>query len=112
MGRLGEPETITAQGASVTQLVQALSEQQGCTVLDKTGLTGKYDFKLQWMPESQTPMSKAAVGGQAAANTPPPESFGPSLFTALQEQLGLKLASQKGPVESLVIDHVEKPSEN
>jgi uncharacterized protein (TIGR03435 family) len=51
-------------------------------------------------------------GQQGADGMPSPESSGPSLFTAIQEQLGLKLESQKAPVETLVIDHVEKPSEN
>jgi uncharacterized protein (TIGR03435 family) len=77
-------------------------------VLDKTGLTGKYDFTLQWTPESQTPMfNGTGDGNQGSANTP-----GLSIFTAIQEQLGLKLESQKGPVEVIVIEHIEKPSEN
>ena len=90
-----------------------LSQQLGRTVVDKTGLTGHYDFTLQWTPdESQGPMFKGAEGGQAPASAPPPDSSGPSIFTALQEQLGLKLESQKGAVEILVIDHVERPSGN
>jgi uncharacterized protein (TIGR03435 family) len=72
------------------------------TVIDKTGLTGKYDMKLKWTPEDQA-MSADANSG---ANT------GPSIFTALEEQLGLKLVSSKGPVDTLVIDHVEMPTEN
>lgn len=66
----------------------------GRPVLDKTGLTGHYDFVLRYnMNES-------------------PESSGPSLFTAIQEQLGLKLEAKKGPVPILVIDHIERPSED
>jgi uncharacterized protein (TIGR03435 family) len=64
-------------------------------VFDETGLTGAYTFSLEWSPDD----------GRAP-------SGGPSLFTALQEQLGLKLESVKRPVEHLVIDHAEKPSEN
>ncbi len=106
---------IIGQGVSIALLVRMLSRQQlGHSVLDKTGLKGKYDFKLQWTPdEGQTRMFKGAEASQQRTdNAPLPESSGPSIFTAIQEQLGLKLESQKGPVEILVIDHVEKPSEN
>jgi uncharacterized protein (TIGR03435 family) len=91
-----------------------LSHQLGRTVLDKTGLKGNYDFTLEWTPDqSQPAMLMGPEGGKPGTdNAPPPESSGPSLFTAIQEQLGLKLESTKGPVEILVIDHVEKPSEN
>jgi uncharacterized protein (TIGR03435 family) len=65
-------------------------------VIDRTGLSGLFEFTLEWTQDA---------GGAAVA-------AGPSLFTALQEQLGVKLEAAKGPVEILVIDHVEKPSEN
>jgi uncharacterized protein (TIGR03435 family) len=86
----------------------------GRTVVDKTGLTAIYDFTLKWTPdESQAPMSGGMDGGQRGSdNTVGSDSSSPSIFTAIQEQLGLKLESQKGPVEVIVIDHVEKPSEN
>ena len=71
--------------------------------MDRTGLTGSYDFTLQWKP---------AEGGQQPEDTSQSDSSGPSIFTAIQDQLGLKLESQKGPVQTLVIDHVERPSEN
>jgi bla regulator protein BlaR1 len=106
MGGRGGP--VRGQGIPISNLVHLLSQQLGRAVLDKTGLTGKYDFTLQWTPdESQGP--PGPPGMDAAA---PPDSLGPSIFTAIQEQLGLKLESQKGPVEILVIDHAEKASEN
>ena len=70
------------------------------TIFDKTGLTGKYDFTLEWTPDDAPP---AMTGG-----APPPDAGGPSLFTALEEQLGLKLEPQKGPVDVVVIDHIER----
>jgi len=101
---------ITGQGVSIALLVRMLSRQQlGRPVLDKTGLTGKYDFTLQWTPDvRQAP----TAGEQGTDNTPTPDSSGPSIFTSIQEQLGLRLESQKGPAEILFIDLVEKPSEN
>jgi uncharacterized protein (TIGR03435 family) len=71
----------------------------GRLVVDKTGLTGTYDIKLQMMP----PGPPAADGAQDP---------GPSIFTVVQEQLGLRLESAKGRVETLVIDHAERPAEN
>jgi uncharacterized protein (TIGR03435 family) len=109
----GRGGPVIAQGLPIANLVRLLSRQLGRTVLDETGLMGNYDFTLQWTPdESQGSMFKGAEGGPAPASAPPPDSSGPSIFTALQEQLGLKLESRKGPVEILVIDHVEKPSAN
>lgn len=105
---------LVAQGVPLTLLVEQLSFQLGRTIVDKTGLTGSYDYTLQWTPdESQGPTFKGAESGQRGIeSTPSPESSGPSVFTALQEQLGLKLEARKGPVEVLVIDSIEKPSEN
>jgi uncharacterized protein (TIGR03435 family) len=75
-------------------------------VTDRMGLTGSYDFKLQWTPDpAGNPLP--ADPGQA-----PPDPAGPTFFTAVQEQSGLKLESQKGPVEILIIDRAEKASEN
>jgi bla regulator protein blaR1 len=105
----GNGGPVRGQGIAIANLVHLLSQQLGRTVLDKTGLTGRYDFTLQWTPdESQGPPG----GPPGIGNAPPPDSSGPSIFTAIQEQLGLKLESQKGPVEILVIDHAEKPSAN
>ena len=81
----------------MTDLAHALSDQIHREVIDKTGLTGFADFSLNWSDDVST------------------EASGPdvvSIFTAIEEQLGLKLESAKGPVETLVIDHVEMPSAN
>ena len=110
----GGREGLTAQGVPIANLVRHLSLQLGRTVIDKTGLAGKYDFTLKWTPdEIRSSMFKGPESGPPGpASTAFSDSSGPSLFTALEEQLGLKLESQKGPVEIVVIDHVERPSEN
>jgi uncharacterized protein (TIGR03435 family) len=97
------------QGVPLEMLTAALSRQLGRPVIDHTRLKGHYDFKLQWTPEpgqSGGPLPPGVEG------PPPADLNGPSLFTAIQEQLGLRLESQKGPVDVLVVDRVEKPSEN
>lgn len=83
-----------------TNLTVGLSFFLGRLVRDKTGLTGKYDIELEWTPDGPLLQS------------PPSEAGPPSIFTALQQQLGLKLESAKGPVKILVIDHIERPSDN
>ncbi len=107
---------LVGQRLPMATLVQLLSEKiLNRSVLDNTGLTGNYDFTLQWIiaGESQGPDFKEARDEhQAIGSTPPPESSGPSFFRAIQEQLGLKLESQTGLVPLLVIDHAEMPSEN
>jgi bla regulator protein BlaR1 len=77
-------------------LASFLEEVVGRSVVDKTGLTGTYDFHLQWEPDLSGADPDTA----------------PSIFTALQEQLGLKLQPNKGPVKTLFVDHVERPSDN
>jgi bla regulator protein blaR1 len=105
---------ITAQAVPMARLVELLSGILGRTILDKTELKGKYDFMLQLPPDdTHAAMFKGQEGNsQGIDNSSPPESSEPSIFTALQEQLGLKLESTKGPVKVLVIDHVDRPSEN
>lgn len=84
---------INAQGIPVSELVRMMAQPLRRTVVDKTGLKGNFDVKLEWSPEA------------ADAN-------GPSIFTAVQEQLGLKLEADKGPGRVLVIDQITKPTEN
>ena len=112
MMMMGQGE-LTGQGLHIADLARQLSQQLGRSVVDKTGLTGLYDFTLKWTPDNQMPMpGGAGDGGRGSDGSASTDSSSPSIFTAVQEQLGLKLESQKGPVEVLVIDHVEKPSEN
>lgn len=90
-----------------------MPETEDRVVVNKTGLTGQYDFTLKWTPEN--PSQAAAGTGETGDSTLPSrqtESSASGLFTALNEQLGLKLEPQKGSVEVLVIDHVERPSPN
>jgi bla regulator protein BlaR1 len=95
---------ITAKRASLSLLTEALAMLLSRPVSDKTGLQGGFEYKLEWTPDqSQTRGNDDPL---------PPDPDRPSIFVALQEQLGLKLESQKGPVEIIVIDRAEKPSEN
>jgi uncharacterized protein (TIGR03435 family) len=100
-----ERQKIVGTAARAPMLARVLAGRLGRSVIDKTGLTGKYDFTLEYTPDP------GPLAGEQDA-PPPPDSSGPSLFTALQDQLGLKLESAKGPVEVLVIDHAEKPDAN
>ena len=94
-------------------LAEQLSFQLGRTVVNKTGLTGNYDFSLRWTPgESEMGMMKLMGSKPDGDSRPLPEASGPSIFTAIQEQLGLKLEAQTTPMSILVIDHVERPREN
>jgi len=86
-----------------------LGQQLGRTIIDKTGLPGRFDMKLQWVPD----MEPSPVGADDSANRSSPSDLSsPSIFTAVREQLGLELQSTKGPTGFLIIDHVEKPSDN
>ncbi len=108
MGLKGRGGPLVARAVPIPVLAQQLSSLLNRTVMDKTGLAGKYNFTLQWTPdETQGPTYGKDLG-------PPPaqDTGGPSLYTALQEQLGLKLESTKSPVEVVVIDHIERPSGN
>jgi uncharacterized protein (TIGR03435 family) len=103
-GSRGGVNLLDAKSISVSQLMPMLSGLLGRAVIEKTGLTGKYDVHFEWTPDQGQIAQIEALPSDVPA--------GPSIFTALQEQLGLKLESQRGPVEVLVVDHVEKPSEN
>jgi bla regulator protein blaR1 len=103
--RPGGAGRLVMVGISMPQLAPMLSLMVGRTAVDRTGLTGLYDFEIAFTPERPLP-------GPDGAATPAPSNDGPSLFTALQEQLGLKLEPETETVDVLVIDHVERPTEN
>jgi len=113
---VGEKGAITFRGLPLNFIVQILSMQLGRTVVDKTGLTGKYDFSWQFTPSASQVRAFGGTPAEGGANGVssgiPADPDGTDLFTAVQEQLGLKLESGKGPVEIIVIDHIEKPSDN
>jgi uncharacterized protein (TIGR03435 family) len=109
-----EGMSLEGSGATTEQLANVIALQLGSTVVDKTGLTGKYDYTLKFAPEHGMAMGMPPPPGPGApaAGDPAPASAEPSLFTAVQEQLGLKLVSQKEPVEVVVIDQIQRPSPN
>jgi uncharacterized protein (TIGR03435 family) len=104
---------ITFEGVPMSFLATQLTKMTERTVLDRTGLTGSYDFTLSWTPdEKQKKTSKVKAGGGGKAASTTDHANGPSVFTALEKQIGLKLQATKGPVEVLVVDHAEKPTED
>lgn len=102
---------LSATGAPISILVDQLARELDRKVVDKTGLEGRYDFTLHWNSDRQG-LSAAGPADASQGPAPSSDSSGPTIFTALQEQLGLKLESQKGPVETLIIESIAKPSEN
>lgn len=95
-------QKMTATGITMDDLSSTLSHQLEREVINKTELKGKFDINLIWSREDAPVESKDTTGVDSA----------PSMFTAVQEQLGLKLESTKSPVDTIVVDHVEQPSEN
>lgn len=88
---------LRGKGVAMWNLVRTLSSITGRLVVNKTGLTGRYDVALNWTPDM---------------GTENPQQNGPSIFTAVQEQLGMKLESAKEPIDTIVVDRIEKPSED
>ena len=99
-GISGSPGRVKFGGLPAASFATALAGPAGRMVIDRTGMTGSWDFELTFAPENRGP------------DAPPADPNAPSFFTAIQEQLGLRLESTKGPVEVLVIDSVEKPVED
>jgi len=110
--RMMGPGQLVGTDLGTDFLAHLLSGQPdvGRLVVDQTELKGSYDWTLKWSPD--LPGTKATDANHANTDAPPPDSSGVSIFTALQEQLGLRLEPKKGPVDTIVIDSIEKPSEN
>jgi uncharacterized protein (TIGR03435 family) len=107
------PNSIFLQGGTIDRLTGVLATALGRPVVDRTGLAGNYDLTVQWddapvrdgsLPGTSDPQARQAV-------TPPGNERG-SIFTAIPEQLGLRLDSQRAPVDVLVIDEITRPSAN
>jgi bla regulator protein BlaR1 len=96
---------IAAGDATIDILAKMLSGEFRCPVHDETGLTGKYDFKLDWTPDSDASPDAAPAGMSSPAT-------GASIFTAVTEQLGLRLEPKRGPVQVYVVEKIERPAEN
>ena len=94
---------MTARGVPMSDLADALSDQIDRTVVDKTGLTGKYSFNLDFSPSSGV----GPAGGSADASDP-----GPTIFNALEDQAGLRLQRGTETIDVVVVDHVERPAAN
>ena len=101
---------LVAGGMRLSDFANAIGNLAGRIVVDKTGLIGTFDFTLTWTPDNLPQRPPGAP--EPLVNGVPIDPNGPSLFTAVQEQLGLKLDSQKAPVKVLVVDRAEKPVEN
>jgi uncharacterized protein (TIGR03435 family) len=99
---------VSAGNVTMAEVARMLSPRMNRIVTDKTGLTGPYQFEIEFTPEQ---MPNVPPGGLPPGIEPPP-SDGPSLFTALQEQLGLKLESSRAQVDVFVIERIERPTED
>ena len=106
------PGRFQVAGQSMKTFADTLGMQVGRPVIDATGLTGSYDFTLTFMPDPGGRGMPAGLPPPGAPDLPAIDPNAPALPTALQEQLGLKLESAKGPVEMVVIDSIEQPSED
>ncbi len=109
-GNRGGKTSVTANKVTMKIFSEALSNQLGRTVIDRTGLNSSYTFKMEFTPDLPVGSGKEGADGEKADISALPD--GPTVFTALTEQLGLRLESRKGPVEIVVIDHAEKPTDN
>ncbi len=102
--------TLTGTHAKMSGLAGLLSDLLNRPVEDKTALTGVYDFKMEWQPDPTIESSQR--GFQKGDASPAADQSGPTIFTALQESLGVRLENAKQSVDAIVIDHAEKPSAN
>jgi len=104
---------VNGRSQPVSGLAEALSRTLGRPVVDETELKGKYDFRMTWTPSDTEPvMQKPGAMPSDPAEARAADNTGPSVFAAIQEQLGLKLEARRVPVEVVLVDRAEKPSQN
>jgi uncharacterized protein (TIGR03435 family) len=103
--------TMDARGVTVKEFAERLSNMLDRPVVDKTAVPGQFDFHLEFSPD-ETIRGFAGRGAADGGAGQPAAPEGPSIVSVLQEKFGLKLTPAKAPVESLIVDHVEKPTEN
>jgi uncharacterized protein (TIGR03435 family) len=103
--------TLQATSITMKRFAEALSTTLGAIVVDRTGIEGQYDVSFQWTPDPANE-PRLLKSGEPAPAPPADATPGPSIFTALQEKLGLRLEARKVPVEVIVIESAHRPSEN
>lgn len=107
----GMPGKLNGTNSTVGALAESLSSSVGRPVLDESGLVGRFDWNLTWVAESVRP-TLSSVGGEKPGPAAPSDVSGPSLFTAIQQKLGLRLESKKGLAPAVIVERVERPSAN
>jgi len=111
--KLGDLGMVTMNGTTIGALANFLTQSVSRPVIDRTGLTSFYDLTMKWTPDGPGPLPFGLPAGslpQSQTPPPPADPDAPNIFTAVQEQLGLKLEAGRGPVEVVVIDRLEKPT--
>ena len=106
---IGTRNTTMASLADAISSYGAMAGEVDKPVVDKTGLDGRFDFTVEYAPGENDRFGRP---GPPSADAPPPNPQGAPFLSAVREQLGLKLVSSKGPIRTLIVDHVERPSEN
>jgi bla regulator protein blaR1 len=104
------PGAVSFRGALPAVIAGSLTPFVGRPVIDKTGLTGYFDYTLKWTPVAGSDLPPGVLPGGAPDAPAPADPDAPNIFIALQEQLGLKPENARGPVDVIVIDRIEKPS--
>jgi len=103
---------LIMQQTDIHTLGMLLSAILGRAVVDKTGLMGTYDCKLEWQPDADQVAMFQAMRVPEGFGAPPPDPAGPTLVAAIEEQLGLKLQPENGPVQMSLVERAERPSAN
>lgn len=104
-----QPPSVQGEGATIAEFLAMVNMVVDRPVIDKTGLTGRYTMRVEFVVDESTPGMRGMGGRTPATDAADPK---PDIFQAVEQQLGLKLTPARGPTERIVIDHVEKPTGN